>query len=164
MSQILHPQEAERLAALHRQRILDTGADPRFDRLVLMAAQLLSVPIAVVSFVDADRIWIKAKIGIEERELDRDESPCGVAILQTSPLVIEDAVNDATFRGGLYVAGPPFVRFYAGVNIYSEERLPIGVFSIADPKPRRIDHLELQVLSAWARQAEAFLHGDALTV
>ncbi|MGI8546709.1 MAG: sensor domain-containing phosphodiesterase, partial [Gemmatimonadaceae bacterium] len=52
-----------RLQALRRTALLDTAAEPAFDRLTRLASQLLGVPIALVSLVDADRQFFKSCIG-----------------------------------------------------------------------------------------------------
>lgn len=44
--------EAERLAALHRLKILDTAPETAFDRVVGMAVDMFQVPIALISLVD----------------------------------------------------------------------------------------------------------------
>ena len=47
------PDEAERLALLHALNLLDTPAEPVFDRITRLVAQILNVPIALVSLVGA---------------------------------------------------------------------------------------------------------------
>ena len=82
--------EAERLAALREYRILDTPPEPAFDDLARLTARLCESPIAIISFVDQDRIWLKAAVGIDAREMPREMSLCSTAILYPGPLVIED--------------------------------------------------------------------------
>src|SRR5262249_50561362 len=50
--------EAQRLAALRSYDIMDTPAEPRFDRVARMAAQVLETPIALISFLDETRQWV----------------------------------------------------------------------------------------------------------
>jgi len=54
------PNEAERLAALRRLRLLDSEADPAYQALAELAARLLRTPMAAISLIDADRQWTKA--------------------------------------------------------------------------------------------------------
>src|SRR5437763_533372 len=65
------PDEAARLAALRRYAILDTPPDEAFDRVARLAASLFQAPIGLVSFLDADRAWFKAHIGVEGWEIPR---------------------------------------------------------------------------------------------
>src|SRR5688500_4736184 len=57
------PNEKERLKALKRYQILDTPSDGAFDRVVSIASRVFNMPIALVTLVDANRIWFKAKAG-----------------------------------------------------------------------------------------------------
>ena len=74
--------EAERLSALRALMLLDTPPEERFDRLVRFAAEQLDTPIAMVSLVDGQRQWFKARVGLGDTESARDVSFCGHAILK----------------------------------------------------------------------------------
>ena len=113
--------EAERLLALHSAHILDTPQEEQFDRITRLAVQVLKVPIAIVSLVDAERQWFKSKVGIDIAQTRRDISFCGHALLQAQPFVINDAHADPRFADNPLVTGPPFVRFYAGIPMLSVE-------------------------------------------
>ena len=64
--------EFERLNALRRYAILDTPAEGVFDRITALVADMLDVPVAVVSLVDTGRIWYKSVHGpLPEREVQR---------------------------------------------------------------------------------------------
>ncbi|MGW5772127.1 hypothetical protein ACWEVY_23635 [Streptomyces longwoodensis] len=53
--------EAARMAAVRRYDILDTPPDGAFDRVAAMAARLFDVPVATVTIVDTDRIWLQGR-------------------------------------------------------------------------------------------------------
>ncbi|HEX6640078.1 MAG TPA: diguanylate cyclase, partial [Thermoanaerobaculia bacterium] len=63
--------ERERLAALHRYRILDTKPEVAFDELAEVASTICNAPIALVSLVDASRQWFKARVGLAAQETSR---------------------------------------------------------------------------------------------
>ena len=75
--------EAERLASLRQYDILDTLPEIAFDELTRLTAQFCAVPIAVISFVDAERQWFKSRVGVEATETPRDQGMCAFAILQS---------------------------------------------------------------------------------
>ncbi|MCH8857576.1 MAG: hybrid sensor histidine kinase/response regulator, partial [Proteobacteria bacterium] len=53
--------EAERLKALQSLAVLDTAAEEQFDALVQAASIVCGVPISLLSLVDRDRQWFKAR-------------------------------------------------------------------------------------------------------
>ena len=63
----LSPNEAERLAALHKLEILDTPSSPAIDRICRIAQQLFDVPMVHVTLADAHRYFFKAKLRGQRR-------------------------------------------------------------------------------------------------
>ena len=80
--------ENARLDTLHALHILDTLPEERFERLTRLARRLFSVPIALVSLVDADRQWFKSCVGLNASETSRDVSFCAHAILGDEILTV----------------------------------------------------------------------------
>jgi GAF domain-containing protein len=85
--------EVGRLAALRRYRILDTEPEQAFDDLAQLAAQLCGTPIALITLVDAERQWFKARVGLSVTETARSVSFCTHAIEQPDLFVISDATS-----------------------------------------------------------------------
>src|SRR5579875_2112114 len=106
--------EEERLCALSRYSLLDTLPEQAFNDLVVLAAQLCKVPISLISLVDRDRQWFKARLGVEVQETPRELAFCNYTILSGRLLVVSDARKDPRFRQNPLVSGPPYIRFYAG--------------------------------------------------
>jgi GAF domain-containing protein len=129
--------ETARLRALHECQLLDTAPEARFDRLTRLATRLFSVPIALVSLVDADRQWFKSRQGLAACETGRDISFCGHAILGIDVFCVPDALADQRFSDNPLVAGPPHIRFYAGAPLRTREGRHIGTLCIIDDKPRQ---------------------------
>jgi diguanylate cyclase (GGDEF)-like protein len=150
--------EARRLTALHATRLLGSAPEESFDRITRMAARLLNAPTALVSLVDTDVQWFKSRCGLEATETPRDISFCGHAILGHEPLVVGDATQDPRFFDNPLVTGEPFVRFYAGVPIYSVDRLPLGTLCVLDQVPRQLSAEELDILRDLARMVEQLIH------
>lgn len=145
--------EAQRLQALHRYRILDSDREQTFEDLVTIARAVAGTSMAAVTLVDAERQWFKSVQGTVVAELPRAHSMCGHAILQPSEvMVVEDARTDARFHDNPLVTGDPRVRFYAGAPLISTDGLPLGTLCVFDPQPRTLDADRTQALAALSRQ------------
>ncbi|MFN3400403.1 MAG: GAF domain-containing protein [Ferrovibrio sp.] len=128
--------EPFRLAALHALPLLDTATEPDFDAIVQIGQALFAVPTCLVTLIDAERQWFKARIGLDAPETPRSVSFCGHAILQEDVFVILDASQDERFHDNPLVTGPPFIRFYAGAPILLPSGYTIGTVCILGPEPR----------------------------
>jgi len=154
----LPPDEDRRVAALHRLGVLDTPADDRFDRLADAARSAFGVPIALISLVDTERQWFKARRGIDAEETPRDESVCAHAILGPDVLQVPDLLEDPRFADNPAVAGPDGrARFYAGAPLVLDDGCAIGTLCVVDHRPRLLDEEELDELRRLAREVVAEL-------
>ena len=128
--------EAERLAALHALRILDSDPEAQFDAVCRTAQRLFGVAIAYISLVDAERQWLKACVGIMPTQTSRAGSFCDRTIAQDAMLVVPDARRDPRFSGLEIVTGPPHIVFYAGAPLILRPGVRLGSLCLADPQPR----------------------------
>ena len=139
--------EKERIDALHRYQILDTSPDPAFDRITVLAANIFSVPVALITFVDQSRTWIKSHYGTEVQEYERALSLCSTAILDREPFIINDTSVDPRYAIHPLASQESGVRFYAGIPLTVQGNHNIGVFCIIDRKPRSLNADELKMLN-----------------
>lgn len=138
--------DAERLAALHALLILDTPPEERFDRIVGFAAAEFGVPIALISLVDRNRQWFKARHGLDVCETGRDISFCGHALGLDDLLVIEDTHADARFADNPLVTGAPYIRFYTGAPLRLAGGHAAGTLCLIDQVPRSFDATDHAIL------------------
>ncbi len=144
--------EEARLNVLTAYDQLDTPAERDFDDIVRLAAKVSGKDIALMVLLDRDRQWFKAKVGLNVCETPRDQAFCHHAILQSKPLVVEDASQDPRFATNPLVTGAPFIRFYAGVQLITPSGYPIGTLCVIDSKPGTISADCLETLQSLARQ------------
>ena len=146
--------ENERLAALHAYGILDTPPEVAFEHLTSMVTRLFRVPIVAIVLLDAERRWFKSVRGFEARETPRELSFCTHALESTEVLVVPDTKLDSHFADHPFVAGEPFVRFYAGAPLRSPEGHTLGALCMADCEPRDLTAAEQQLLAELATLTE----------
>lgn len=142
--------EDARLAALRSLRLLDTLPEERFDRIVRHTARQFDVPIALISLVDRDRQWFKAKYGLEIDGSDRDSSICSHAIKKPGVFAIPDLTLDPRFSDSPFVTNPPFIRSYIGVPLILSNGAAIGALCLLDTKPRKYSGFETISLQTMA--------------
>lgn len=145
--------EPERLAALTALDVLDTAPDPVLDGLVQCATAVTGCPIALVSLLDVERQWFKAREGLAATETPRDVSFCGHAILQDELFEIADARLDPRFADNPLVTGEPHVTFYAGMPITADGH-KLGTLCVIDQVPRRLSAPQRKLLAALARAVQ----------
>ncbi|MBU2955906.1 PAS-domain containing protein [Marinobacter sp. F3R08] len=146
--------EAERLKALADTRLMNSAPEARFNRIVSMARELFDVPIVLITLVDEDHQWFKAKIGTFETTAPRCTSFCAHTFEDDTPLVVEDASKDNRFRDNPMVAGDFGLRFYAGYPIHSQDGFPLGALCLIDHQPRRFGTRELAALRTLVTMVE----------
>ncbi|MDB5971979.1 MAG: putative two component system sensor protein [Hydrocarboniphaga sp.] len=149
--------ESQRLDALHSYAILDTAAEATFDDIVKIAAQICGTSMALVSLVDTERQWFKARVGIGARETPVEQAICAHAILQPDVFVVVDTHLDSRFAANPMVTGEPKLRFYAGAPLRTSDGYPLGTVCVLDREPRQLNASQLEALQVLARQTMALL-------
>lgn len=142
--------EARRLAAVRRYEILDTPPEAPFDRLTRVAALAFNVPTALLSIIDADRIWFKSKIGLDVDEMARDSGLCTAVIESNGPVVVRDASTDSRTMFNPMVTGEFGLRFYCGVPLRTEDDYALGSLCVLDRSPREPEPWQLLLLEELA--------------
>lgn len=143
--------ESERLDALYRYNVLDTGPEEAFDRITRLAKNALQMPMVIVSFVAEDRQWFKAKQGLEAKETCRDISFCHHTIGGVRPLIVTDALADPRFAENPLVLGDPHIRFYVGVPLRTRDGYNIGSLCSMDIKVRHLSDAQLEIMEDLAK-------------
>ncbi|MBL9104183.1 MAG: GAF domain-containing protein [Myxococcales bacterium] len=145
--------EAERLRALQEFQILDSMPERAFDDIAFLASHICRTPIALISLIDADRQWFKARVGLGVPQTSRDLAFCAHAILEPEHVLqVADATRDERFDTNPLVTGDPDIRFYAGAPLVTGDGRAIGTLCAIDRKPRELDADQTRALKALSRE------------
>lgn len=143
--------EKARLDELTELAILDTLPEPEYDDLAQLAAHICGTPIALVSLLDANRQWFKARVGLDAPETPRNISFCGHAIEDGKLLIVADALADERFSDNPLVTGHPDIRFYAGTPLTTSKGHSLGTLCVIDTTPRELSAEQVTMLEALGR-------------
>ncbi len=151
--------EAERLLALERYRILDTAPELPYDEITELAAQICQCPVAVIGIIDEKRDWLKSKYGLPQdfTEAPRNAVVCATAICGSDLICVPDLTKDPRFKDVAVVTGPPHCRFYCGMPLITPEGYALGTLCVIDFQPREIGFEQQEAMRRLARQAVAQL-------
>jgi GAF domain-containing protein len=143
--------EKRRLKVLWQYEVLDSVPEEVFDDLTELAARICGAPIALLSLVDEDRQWFKARIGVTMDETTRDISFCAHAIMHEGLFIVPDATRDARFEHNPLVTEEPKIRFYAGAPLVTPDGYALGTLCVIDKIPRELSVDQKQALRVLAR-------------
>lgn len=157
--------EQYRLTDLRDYRILDTPPEQELDEIAELASAICDTPISLISFVDENRQWFKARKGLAATETPRSDSFCQHA-LQTPQevLVVRDPLGDARFKDNPLVLDDPHIRFYAGAPLETPQGNVLGTLCIIDNQPRDITENQKRALKLLAKKTMDYLETRKLLI
>ncbi|MDR5741488.1 helix-turn-helix domain-containing protein [Caballeronia sp. LZ016] len=134
--------EEARVQAVARTGLVDTVNEPEFDEIVQLTAEILRVPISLMTLLTPDRQWFKARWGLNAQETPRPWAFCNFTIMQNDVFVVDDAAADVRFNANPLVTGEPRIRFYAGAPLRDAQGNALGALCGIDRQPRVIDAVQ----------------------
>ncbi len=152
MNALLVKDEALRIEALNQYEVLNSAPDPILDDLTSLAAQICDTPVAAVSLIGSDRIWLRSRFGIDSLDVSLGSLPCETTILGDTVYEISDARNDPDYApDGILLEGRPY-RFYAGAPLTTPGGVSIGALLVLDRHARTLTPAQSSALSVLSRQ------------
>jgi diguanylate cyclase len=158
-SAALPKNETDRLQALKDLQILDSAAEQEFDALVKAAALACGVPISLISLIDTNRQWFKARVGLDATQTHRDLAFCAHAIHGDGVFEVPNALEDARFADNPLVTGDPNIRFYAGATLKLSNGANVGTLCVIDRQPRQLSDTQREILANLACAAVKGMEG-----
>jgi diguanylate cyclase (GGDEF)-like protein len=152
--------DLRRVAVLEDLAIVGSAPEPAYDDIAALAAASCGSDIGAVNFVGVERHWTKAVVGVQDGHgatVSADLSLCAATVAsQDGALSLPDMLADERWRTHPFVAGEPWLRFYAGASIVVAGA-PVGVVCVFGDRPRAITERHQDALRALARQAARHL-------
>ncbi|MFL0354939.1 sensor histidine kinase [Erythrobacter sp. GH1-10] len=147
--------EDERLIVLASYGLDALEGDEELSQIAGFAAKLCDSPIALVSIVEETRQRFLVHRGLNASETPREWSFCAHAMIGGKATIIRDARENPLFADNPLVTGAPFIRFYAGIPLISNEGAPLGTLCVIDtePHPEGLNELQLDGLEVLALAA-----------
>lgn len=150
-AEVLDDEELARAEALHALGVLDTPPESRYDQVVQLAETVFDVPMAAVNFVDTDRQWTKAQIGLNGLEdVPLVHSMCRYTVQQSDTFIVPDTAADDRFHDNRFVRQPPHIRFYAGHPLCAPGGERVGSLCLFDTQPRHLSPAQQRILRQMA--------------
>ncbi len=130
----IHPGEADRL--LHE--------------FTLLAAEVCSAPVALLSLARSDGVQHISRVGLLSDDTAGEDALISRAILDRELYVVPDALKDRRFKEDVASNERGTVRFYAGAPLSTPEGCIIGVLSVTDNRPRQLSETQARALCSLA--------------
>ncbi|MEL6277697.1 MAG: GAF domain-containing protein [Pseudomonadota bacterium] len=149
-AQLYDLKEEARIKVLEDFRVLDTPAEPVFDKITELAAYVFQADISLISFVDQGRQWFKSLYGMAVRSTPREFSFCSHAIQNEEIYCVKDATRDPLFKHNPLVTGAPFIRSYYGSPLRTECGMQLGTLCVISKtviEPSEVQLRQLRDLS-----------------
>ncbi|WP_313461320.1 GAF domain-containing protein [Stenotrophomonas sp.] len=151
--------EAERQRALDALHIVGSLPEPAYDDIVKVAAAVCGTPMALVTLIDRDTQWFKARTGLDGHQTERNVAVCDHAIRQPDQLMeIGDLMQDSRFADNP-VLNEIGARFYAGMPLVTETGAAVGSVCVVDLSPRELNDTQREALQALARLTMNLMEG-----
>jgi GAF domain-containing protein len=154
--------ELARQHALDAIGIVNSAPEERFTRIAVLGKQLFGVEQTLISFLDHERLWIKAAGDpdlLGEPVRVRSGSFSDWTIRQPAPFVVEDAALDPRFASSELVTEVG-IRFFAGYPIETSFGVRIGTVSVLSRAPRSWTESDTTLLRDLALMVQRELAGS----
>jgi diguanylate cyclase (GGDEF)-like protein len=143
--------DPQRLAALAESGLVDSPPEAAFDRFTRLAAEVLSVPIALFTLVTPERQVFKSSVGLGElRETPLSHSFCRHVVDTGAPLEVVDARTHPRVHDNPAIQDFGIVA-YLGMPLTTAAGVRLGSLCAIDHAPRQWtgrDHGVLEDLAA----------------
>jgi hypothetical protein len=144
--------EFERLQAVHRFMNLEVNRTEDLQEIVEFVAELSETSIAMITLMNEHTQYIEFKVGTNLFQTVKEDTFCRYLNDEGGLLIVEDARKDRRFKNNPVVLGEPFVRFYAGAPLVTNEGFLLGSLCVMDSSPRVFSRRQMMLLKMLAKR------------
>ncbi|WP_447887097.1 sensor domain-containing phosphodiesterase [Serratia fonticola] len=153
----LSSDESKKRAAINLLKSHDEVRDEALKKYTLLACQLLNVPMCFVSVLDDEKQYIKSAQNITVTETSLGEAFCKNTLGKGETFICPDTQEHPDFRTYEAVTEAPFVRFYAGSPLKTQEGVVVGTLCLLDTQPRTLSDEQINIFEQLAGLVSGFL-------
>lgn len=143
-----------RLNELNRLQILDSASDKFLRNITFLLKQFFKCRIAIISFIDKDRVFYKEVVGGEftGQSIPFSQSPCSFAVNNDDMTILDGYpdIESAAYNAYKFQVETFGLEFYAGVPLKSRG-YSIGMLAIVDEKPMVLTELDKEFMTGLAK-------------
>ncbi|MGX6646931.1 GAF domain-containing protein [Maricaulaceae bacterium MS644] len=143
-----HPQ---RLAQLARFRNAALSSGSRLPEILEAARYAFRGSLAVLSCVGPQNTAFVGLSGTAQPTVPTRLAFCRRVVETGAPFIATNLSLDPDYADNVFVAQPPYARFYAGVPVRSESGFVLGAFAVLNEQPSfRFGSQDLEALERFA--------------
>lgn len=143
----------KRVERLKQYELLDTMPESEFNDIVDLASAFFGMPISLISLLDSNRQWFKAKVGLAAQETPIEVAFCNHAIEKPNEvMVVPDSMLDERFKDNPLAINEPHVRFYAGAPLVTDDGIALGTLCVIDHEPHIFSPEQQRILQILANK------------
>ncbi|RLM26474.1 diguanylate phosphodiesterase [Brenneria alni] len=153
----LNQDEKKRMQTLDLLQLIDISQDNILNKITSLTCQLLNMPTALVTLSGSQKQHVRAKTNFALKEMEKIGSFDQFTVQTGCFLICQDALQDERFKDSPYVSGAPYIRFYAGIPLFTDEGYAIGTLCVIDYTPRTFSMSQLHTLQNLATVAMSLI-------
>lgn len=144
--------DPERLKAVNRFLKLDIDKKAELQEMVELASALCNTMVAMITLMDEQTEYFQFKIGIETKELLREETFCQYILDNNELLIVPDTLKDFRFASNPLVSKKPHVRFYAASPLITHDGYTVGSLSIMGQESKQLTEPQKDLLKVLSKR------------
>ncbi len=146
---------SERNGGFGGSGLLDAAPNTALERVLKLLARSFSAPMAGIGLVDADRVWLAARVGLAVQEVAPSGCPCVEVVRTGRALVVPALLMDERFCSGAYASHGAVA--YAGAPLTGRDGHVLGSVFVLLSDLRDIQAAELSLLADHAAVAAGLM-------